>query len=152
MLQVCLNGSRRREQYPGLPVGPVELTAAARAAVEAGAEDIHLHPKDRKGTDAATRFRSSLFTGRVVRVLAEVTDHGPRTALATAEGLLRDLGDGLAAPVLLHGSDGGAWPVLRMAVGLGPDVRIGLEDVLHTPDGTPAADNATLVRAALALR
>ncbi|WP_405614428.1 3-keto-5-aminohexanoate cleavage protein [Streptomyces sp. NBC_01508] len=34
-----------------MPVSPAELADAARAAVAAGAQDIHLHPKDRDGTD-----------------------------------------------------------------------------------------------------
>jgi uncharacterized protein (DUF849 family) len=53
-------------------------------------------------------------------------------------------------PVLLHGEDGGAWPVLRLAVARGLPTRIGLEDTLTGPDGAPAAGNAALVRAALA--
>jgi uncharacterized protein (DUF849 family) len=52
-------------------------------------------------------------------------------------------------PVLLHGEDGSAWPVLRHAVRLGLDTRVGLEDTLVLPDGRPAPDNAALVRAAL---
>ncbi|MBT2387566.1 3-keto-5-aminohexanoate cleavage protein [Streptomyces sp. ISL-11] len=235
MLQVCLNGSRNRAHCPVLPVTAAELAEAARAAVAAGADDIHLHPKSsdgadtldpavvaevltavraavpgvpvgvttgawtipdarrraelvrawtvlpdhasvdwhgngadlvaralwekgvgieaglRSGTDAAERFRTSPFAGRVLRVLAVVTDTEPLTALGTATALLRSLGPGLRAPVLLHGEEGGAWPVLRRAAALGLARRVGLEDVTHTPDGRPAADNAALVRAARAV-
>ncbi|MEU7168906.1 3-keto-5-aminohexanoate cleavage protein [Streptomyces morookaense] len=232
MLQVCLNGPRLQEHCPSLPVTPAELAEAARAAVAAGAQDVHLHPKrpdgtdtlapdavagaveavraavpgipvgvttgawsepdarrraalvrswtvtpdhasvnwhedgadlvaealcDKgvaieagifSGTDAPSRFRTSPFAGRVLRVLAEVMDTDPHSAPATAERLLRELGPDLPAPVLLHGQDGGAWPVLRMAMERGLATRIGLEDVLHTPEGAPAPDNAALVRAA----
>ncbi|WP_414169434.1 3-keto-5-aminohexanoate cleavage protein [Streptoverticillium reticulum] len=235
MLQVCLNGPRLRAHCPTLPVTPTELAEAAHAAVAAGAQDIHLHPKGSdgidtlapdvvaraveavravvpgipvgvttgawaepdarrradlvrswtvtpdhasvnwhedgadlvagalcdkgvaieagifSGTDAPSRFRTSPFAPRVLRVLAEVMDTNPDSAPATAERLLRELGSELPAPVLLHGWDGGAWPVLRMAVQRGLATRVGLEDVLHTPDGAPAADNAALVRAALGI-
>jgi uncharacterized protein (DUF849 family) len=39
-------------------------------------------------------------------------------------------------------------PALRVAGRLGLSTRIGLEDVLVLPDGSPAPDNAALVRAA----
>ncbi len=52
--------------------------------------------------------------------------------------------------MLLHGEDGGAWPVLRLAGGLGLDTRVGLEDVLVLPDGSAAASNAQLVSCARA--
>lgn len=52
--------------------------------------------------------------------------------------------------MLLHGQDGGAWPVLRPAGALGLDTRVGLEDTLLLPDGRPAQDNAQLIRAAAA--
>lgn len=235
MLQVCLNGSRNRVDHPALPGTAAELATAARAAVAAGAEDVHLHPRSpdgagaldpvavaeallavraaapgvpvgvttsapaapdarrraelvrawrvlpdhasvdwhadgadlvaralwergvgieaviRSGTDAVDRFRASPFACRVLRVRAEVADTEPLAALASATALLRALRPGLGAPVLLHGEDGGAWPVLRRATALGLARRVGMEDVTHTPDGRPAADNAALVRAALAV-
>jgi len=97
------------------------------------------------GTAAAERFRASTLAPRVLRVLAEVTDTDPATATGTAAALLAALGPG---PVLLHGEDGGAWPVLAHARELGLDTRIGLEDVLTLPDGTAPAGNADLVLAA----
>ncbi|MEU4798785.1 3-keto-5-aminohexanoate cleavage protein [Streptomyces sp. NPDC023327] len=100
------------------------------------------------GTEAARVFRASPLSGRVLRVLAEVTDTDPGTAAATAADLLRELGDELMAPVLLHGEEGGAWPVLRVAAQHGLDARIGREDVLVLPDGSPAGDNAALVHTA----
>ncbi|MFD0385223.1 3-keto-5-aminohexanoate cleavage protein [Streptomyces stramineus] len=235
MLQVCLNGSRSRDECPVVPVTAAELAEAARAAVAAGAEAVRLHPRTldggdtldagavaeallavraavpgipvgvstgarsvpdarrraalvrawtvlpdhasvdwhedgadlvaralwergvgieagvRSGTDAAGRLRASPLSGQVQRVLAGVTDTDPFTALATAKALLRALGPGLGAPVLLHGQGGGAWPVLRLATALGLARRVGLEDVTHTPDGHPATGNGALVRAARAL-
>lgn len=73
----------------------------------------------------------------MLRILAEVTDPDPETATGTAKELLHDLGTRLSVPILLHGEDGGAWPVLRLAARLNLDVRIGLEDTLGLPDGSP---------------
>ncbi|MGJ7416042.1 3-keto-5-aminohexanoate cleavage protein [Streptomyces cinereoruber] len=234
MLQVCLNGPRGRAESPALPVTPGQLARAARAAVAAGAENIHLHPKDSEGRDtleaaavaaAVSAVRATvpgvpvgvttgswassdpgeriariaawtvlpdhasvnwhedgarevagillergvgveagIFSGagaarafldwpdapRVLRVLVEVTETGAQEAVEVANRLLAELAP-TPAPLLLHGQDGSAWPVLRLAAARGLDTRIGFEDVLHLPDGTPAPDNAALVRGARAL-
>jgi uncharacterized protein (DUF849 family) len=90
---------------------------------------------------------------RCVRVLLEVTDDHPRDEAVAAAGLLvAALGpdrDGI--PVLLHGEGTSAWPVFEVAVAEGLQARIGLEDVLVLPDGSPARGNADLVTAARAL-
>ncbi|MDT0570279.1 3-keto-5-aminohexanoate cleavage protein [Streptomyces sp. DSM 3412] len=51
MLQVCLNGARVPAECARLPVTAQDLATAARTAVAAGAQDIHLHPKNRDGED-----------------------------------------------------------------------------------------------------
>ncbi|AIR97502.1 3-keto-5-aminohexanoate cleavage protein [Streptomyces glaucescens] len=100
------------------------------------------------GTDGAARFARSPLGPRVLRVLAEVTDAD--AAARSARALLSGLGRAHGRPVLLHGEDAGAWPVLRLAGRLGLATRIGLEDTLALPDGRRAASNAELVRAGLA--
>jgi uncharacterized protein (DUF849 family) len=101
------------------------------------------------GTDAAARLRASSLAPRVLRVLAEVTDTDPATAADTATALLAELlAELVPGPVLLHGEDGGAWPVLALAAARGLDTRVGLEDVLVLPDGRTPVDNADLVLAA----
>ncbi|MGP2437478.1 3-keto-5-aminohexanoate cleavage protein [Streptomyces sp. JW3] len=123
---------------------------------EPGAEQVAAALLDRgvgveagiwSGTDGAARFARSPLGPRVLRVLAEVTDPDPATAPATARALLADLGSAHGRPVLLHGEDGGAWPVLRLAGRLGLATRIGLEDTLFLPDGRRASSNAELVAA-----
>ncbi|MFC8349286.1 3-keto-5-aminohexanoate cleavage protein [Streptomyces sp. NPDC057280] len=126
---------------------------------EPGAEELAAALIDRgvgveagiwSGTDGAARFAESPLGPAVLRVLAEVTDTSPDTARDTARALLSDLGTAPhGRPVLLHGEDGGAWPVLRLAGRLGLATRIGLEDTLLLPDGEPAASNAELVAAGL---
>lgn len=101
------------------------------------------------GTDAAARFAVSPLGPRVLRVLAEVTDASAETAQGTARALLDELGAAHGRQVLLHGEDGGAWPVLRLAGRLGLATRIGLEDTLLLPGGEPASSNAQLVAAGL---
>ncbi|KUN67029.1 hypothetical protein AQJ46_25095 [Streptomyces canus] len=95
------------------------------------------------GTDGAARFAVSPLGPKVLRVLAEVTD--TQAAETSARTLLAQLGPAHARPVLLHGEDAGAWPVLRLAGRLGLATRVGLEDTLALPDGQRAVSNAQLV-------
>ena len=44
----------------------------------------------------------------------------------------------LPAPRLQHGDGAATWPLLEDAVRRGIDTRIGFEDTLHLPDGSPA--------------
>ncbi|MBU3067845.1 3-keto-5-aminohexanoate cleavage protein [Nocardia sp. NEAU-G5] len=100
------------------------------------------------GTDSARRFLDWPHVHRVLRVLAEVTDTDPFTARQTAAVLLDTLTAVTDVPILLHGEDSAAWTILAMAAARGLDTRIGLEDVLHLPDESPAESNASLIRAA----
>lgn len=96
-------------------------------------------------TDGAARFAASPLGPRVLRVLAEVTNPDPDTAEDSARELLAALATAHGRPVLLHGEEGGTWPVLRLAGRLGLATRIGLEDTLFLPDGQRALSNAELV-------
>jgi len=125
---------------------------------EPGAEEVAAVLLDRgvgveagiwSGTDGAARFAVSPLRSKVLRVLAEVTDPDADTAEASARALLAELGTGHCRPVLLHGEDGGAWPVLRLAGRLGLATRMGLEDTLFLPNGERALSNAQLVAEAL---
>ncbi|WP_031088023.1 3-keto-5-aminohexanoate cleavage protein [Streptomyces sp. NRRL WC-3549] len=234
MIQVCLNGRRGADESAAVPLSPDALARSAAAAVAAGAEDVHVHPRapcggeslspgvvaatlsairaavrvpvgvttgawaepdparrvelvrgwtvlpdhasvnwhepgaeelaaallERgvaveaglwSGTDGAALFGRSPHAPGVLRVLAEVTDTDPATAPESARRLLDELGDAYGGKVLLHGEDGGAWPVAAVAVRLGLHTRTGLEDVLYLPDGRRAASNEELVAAAVAL-
>ncbi|WP_338067419.1 3-keto-5-aminohexanoate cleavage protein, partial [Crossiella equi] len=98
---------------------------------------------------AAAHLAESGLPPGTVRVLAEVQETRAEHAVAAAEELLAALAFlPPEVPVLLHGEEGGAWPVLTEALRRGLATRIGLEDTLHLPDGTLAEDNAALVRAA----
>lgn len=67
MLKVCVNGARRPVEHPRLFREPRLIAEEARAAVDAGAGAIHLHPKDLTGHDSLSgiyvdRFMSAMRT------------------------------------------------------------------------------------------
>jgi uncharacterized protein (DUF849 family) len=104
--------------------------------------------------DAAARWAASPYRDRCIRILLELPDGLPGAAVPQeASRLLRAVTtphrDG--STVLLHGEGSSAWPALQLAGQLVLATRIGLEDTLTLPDGSPAPDNATLVHAARAL-
>jgi uncharacterized protein (DUF849 family) len=235
-LKACLNGPREPSEHPALPVTPAAIAAEAAAAVAAGADALHVHPKDPAGRDtlepgvvaavldavraaapgvpvgvttaapaapgpaerielvrawavrpdfasvnwheagspelaetllgigvgvepglwqpaAVAAWRSWPDRRRCVRVLLEITeDLPPDEAVASARILVTSLGpDTNGIPVLLHGEGTSAWPVFEVAVREGFQARIGLEDALVLPDGSPARGNADLVTAARTL-
>lgn len=229
MLKAALNGGRTRAEHPTVPVTPHELAAAARSAVQAGADALHLHPRDDGeaetldagavqaaleavqaacpgvpvGISSAYRIRpdvagqvtaarswttrpdfvsvnwhephatalaetllelevgveAGLWTpaatraflawparGRVLRVLLELPDRPAPDVIAdldAMQALLRDAA--LTVPAVLHGDGQSAWAMIRESGRRGLHTRVGLEDTLVRPDGTPARDNADLV-------
>jgi uncharacterized protein (DUF849 family) len=50
MIQAALNGSRTKAEFSGVPLSIDELVSDAVACVAAGAEAIHLHPRDDSGS------------------------------------------------------------------------------------------------------
>ncbi len=102
--------------------------------------------------EAVETWRSSTWRNRCTRVLLELPDGLDDAATAAeAEALIALLGPTDDVTVLLHGEGSTAWPALRIAGARGMATRIGLEDVLTLPDGSPAPSNAALVTAASAL-
>lgn len=67
-IKACLNGGRRRDEHPAVPITAVELAEAAAAAVTAGAEAVHLHQRDRavpsRCTDLVRRALAVWTTAR----------------------------------------------------------------------------------------
>jgi uncharacterized protein (DUF849 family) len=86
----------------------------------------------------------------LLRVLIEVIDTPEDRAVAAADAILSALDEaGHRGERLLHGEEAACWPLVAHAGRLGLPTRIGLEDTLTLPDGTPAPDNAALVTRAL---
>ncbi len=239
-LKACLNGGRRREDHPAVPITPGELAREAAAAVASGAEALHLHPRDHVGAqslqpddvagavtavrracpsvpvgvttglwisdgDAGRRLATVArwaglspaarpdfasvnvaedgFTDLVdtlhragigveagvwstadaqalaaagpvawTRILVEIVHGTAETAVAAADAILASLDEcEVTAPRLLHGEEAACWPLVAHAGRLGLPTRIGLEDTLVGLAGEPIADNAYLVRQALAV-
>jgi uncharacterized protein (DUF849 family) len=98
----------------------------------------------------AHRLLESGLAERCLRVLVEPVTPETDVALARVEAIEEALAD-LPVPQLHHGDGAATWAIIERAVGLGRDIRIGLEDTLALPDGRQARDNAELVAAAVEL-
>jgi uncharacterized protein (DUF849 family) len=79
-LKVCLNGGRARSEHPAVPITVAELAASARAAIEAGAEAIHLHPRAPDG-------RESLRSADIGAAVAAVRRSCPGVPIGVSTGL-----------------------------------------------------------------
>jgi len=87
-----------------------------------------------------------------LRILVEAGEQDPDRAQAVTDEILMVLrGSDAQKPILLHGTNASAWPLLRRAIESGFSTRIGLEDVSTLPDGSAAESNAELVTAAIDL-
>jgi uncharacterized protein (DUF849 family) len=95
---------------------------------------------------------ASTFGHRVIRVLVEPVDRSGAGAVATAAQAATELARlGVKARQVHHGYGMATWDVLRAAVAMGQDIRVGLEDTTVLPDGSVAAGNSDLVTAAVRL-
>lgn len=118
-----------------------ELLLSKGIAIEAGLSSV---------ADARA-FIDSAFVDGCLRVLIEV-EPGVSDPIRTAAVIRRVLeGAGVHLPIVQHGTEAAAWPLLEDALTRGFDVRIGLEDTLAMPDGSHAGSNADLVAAAARL-
>ena len=102
-------------------------------------------------SDAVQSWLTWRHRDRCLRALVELPDGlDPTETVEEADFMLASVANrvGNAVPVLLHGEGSSCWPALRHAAGRGLATRIGLEDTLALPDGTPAPDNLALVEAA----
>lgn len=96
--------------------------------------------------EAVQRWLDSVWPERTDRILLELPDAPDQEATARR---LVDLVAACGLPILLHGEDQSAWPILDCAVAWGLQARIGLEDVLVGPDGEEVDGNTDLLRLAV---
>ena len=95
----------------------------------------------------AEAFVESGIADRCTRVLIEPLEVDPAAAVAHAEAMEDVLaGAGIELEQVHHGEMIASWAVSERGARRGHGVRTGLEDVTVLPDGTPARDNAELVR------
>jgi uncharacterized protein (DUF849 family) len=94
-------------------------------------------------------FLESGLAASCTRVLLEPQEQEMSRALETVNAIEKVLERRTAAarfpPLLLHGTEATAWPMLDEAIARRYDGRIGLEDTLILPGGDTAKDNAELV-------
>jgi uncharacterized protein (DUF849 family) len=100
----------------------------------------------------ADQLADSDFGQHVLRILIEPPDTTSEVAVAIAADIEAALNrHGFTAPRLHHGYGAATWSVLRAAIMLGRDIRVGLEDTTVLADGRLASGNAELVEAAVSL-
>ncbi|WP_226342513.1 3-keto-5-aminohexanoate cleavage protein [Deinococcus sp. AJ005] len=79
MLKAALNGNRTLSEHPRIPITPQQLAQDARAAVEAGADALHLHPRNAVGAE-------SLEAKDVAQVLEAVRAACPGVPVGISSG------------------------------------------------------------------
>ena len=100
----------------------------------------------------AERFVKLPDARRCLRVLIEINEQSAASGEAAALAIIAVLDRAaIRLPRLLHGLDATMWPMYRLALRLGLETRIGLEDGDRLPSGERAASNAALIAAARAL-
>lgn len=100
----------------------------------------------------AERFVALAEAAQCLRILIEISEQELATAKRVAQEIIAVLdAAGLQLPRQLHGFDDTQWPLYDMALKLGLDQRIGLEDGLLLPDGRLARSNAEMIAAAVAV-
>lgn len=83
LIKACLNGG---SDHPAAPVTPAQLAADARAVVEAGAQAIHIHPRDASGAQ-------SLDAADVLPAVAAIRAAVPGTPVGVTTGIWVTAGD-----------------------------------------------------------
>ena len=90
-LQACLNGSRTSTEHAGVPLTPAALAVDAHRVSEAGAVSLHVHPRNRAGSE-------SLLSEVVADTLAAIREACPglEVGISTAAYIEPDLSRRLA--------------------------------------------------------
>ena len=146
MVHAALNGTRTRDEHPGIPITPADQATEARASVAAGAASIHVHVRDEHGNE-------SLAPADVAKTVEAIRMTCPDTPVGIGTGawIVPDLRRRLSlirswttlpdfASVNLH--EAGATRVIEVLLEMGVDVEAGIWNA-------PAA--ATLVNSGLAV-
>ena len=129
MLQACLNGSRTRDFHHHTPLSASELAADAAAVIAAGANEIHLHPRDASGAES---LDPDVVAAAIEAIRARAP--GTRIGLSTHEGIaptaarLDAIERWSALPdyVSVNLVEDGAQEIIRLAQSRGIGVEAGL--------------------------
>lgn len=85
-MKVCVNGGRDGGDHPGIPLTPAELAVSAAEAVAAGAEAVHMHPRDGSGAE-------SLAAADIAAAVTAVRHRCPGVTIGVSTGLWITRGD-----------------------------------------------------------
>ncbi|MEO1061284.1 MAG: 3-keto-5-aminohexanoate cleavage protein [Actinomycetota bacterium] len=78
-LQACLNGSRSTDDHPAVPVTPRAVADDALRCVRAGADGVHVHPRDPDGAE-------SLAADDVARTVLAIRRVAPDLEISISTG------------------------------------------------------------------
>ena len=129
-LKACINGARTPDQHPNLPVTPEQLAAAAVAAHRAGANAVHMHPKNADGVDSLLREHVDAAVS-AVRHAAPGLPLGVTTgywALPDVEARLRAIDGWTALPdfASVNWHEPGSETLALMLLSKGVGVEVGI--------------------------
>ena len=79
LLKAAINGKRMRNEHAAIPMTPHQQAAEATAAVAAGADAIHVHPRDSDG-------RESLASDDLAGTLEAIRAACPSTPVGVSTG------------------------------------------------------------------
>ena len=54
LIKAALNGARLHKEHPQIPISPDQLAIASKSVVEAGANALHIHPRNKNGQESLT--------------------------------------------------------------------------------------------------
>ncbi len=86
LIKACLNGGTTRDEHQAVPRSPDELAAEARAAVDAGAGAVHLHPRDPSSGAETLEPGAVLAAVHAVRAAVPAVPVGVTTGIWATDG------------------------------------------------------------------
>ena len=132
IIQACLNGARLPSFHPALPLDPAAMVREALACVGAGANALHVHPRDEAGRESLSADSHDAAISALRKALPDVP-----VGVSTGEWIENDLQLTLAAIAgwrllpdyaSVNFSEAGAPAVFQALVGRGIGVEAGLAD------------------------
>lgn len=132
IIQACLNGARLPAFHPALPLDPAAMVREALACVRAGANALHVHPRDEAGRESLSADSHDAVISALRAVLPDIP-----LGVSTGEWIENDLQLTLAAIAgwrllpdyaSVNFSEAGAPAVFEALVGRGIGVEAGLAD------------------------
>jgi uncharacterized protein (DUF849 family) len=144
MLQACLNGGRVRTAAARVPLTPSELAADAMACRDAGAETLHVHPRNAMGAE-------SLAPGDVAAALAAIRAAVPHMPVGISTGAWiapggrarhEDVAGWTALPdyVSINLNEDDAPEIMEMMAGRGIGIEAGIWSVADAERFTALPD------------